>query len=101
MSELKKAKRGGTRFGGTVPEPLQKARRVEALKRYINGYSFRQIGEQLEVSHTTIAKDIKHELTENTNSAQVSLTTWRKFVNLRYERMLCDLYEREEEVKAC
>ena len=26
---------------------------------------------------------------------------WRRFMNYRYERMLCDLYEREEEVKAC
>jgi hypothetical protein len=98
-SEPKKAKRGGTRFGGTVPEPLQQARRVEALNRYMNGYSFRQIGEQLGVSHTTVGKYIKHELTENTNSSQISLTAWRRFMNLRYERVLRDLHEREKGIK--
>lgn len=64
MNEINKAKRGRIHKGGTVPEPIQIAKRLEALNLLMDGHSYRGIAELMGVSHTTVTKYIKHELTE-------------------------------------
>tara|TARA_Y100000588_G_scaffold394207_1_gene513510 strand:+ start:2654 stop:3154 length:501 start_codon:yes stop_codon:yes gene_type:complete len=99
MKDLIKAKRGGNQFGGSAPAPLLEARRIKAVNLLMLGHSYRQIAAELGVSHTTVSKDIKHQLTDYRESSKQSIDNWRGLMTMRYEAKLVELHERGDEIK--